>query len=127
GRPTAALTAEEAAGHRLHRFEKHTLPVGRLLGMTKRGWQRGVPLDGGVEGWLHKPLPDGRHLVIEIQPGITVGHVNEFGDQTLEAVWLGTAPGGYWPNSRERRERLGDLDPVTASELLVDLEGLTAG
>ncbi|GLW70927.1 hypothetical protein Kpho02_32260 [Kitasatospora phosalacinea] len=127
GRPVAALTEEEAAGHRLRRFEKHTVPVGRLLGLTKRGWQRGEPQDGGVEGWIHKPLPNGRHLVVEIQPGITVGYVNEFGDQTFEAVWLGASPDGYWPNSREPRERLGDLDPVTVSELLVDLEELTAG
>ncbi|MFD7734490.1 DUF4132 domain-containing protein [Kitasatospora phosalacinea] len=127
GRPVAALTVEEAAGHRLHRFEKHTVPVGRLLGLTKRGWRRGEPQDGGVEGWIHKPLPNGRHLVIEIQPGIAVGYVNEFGDQTFEAVWLGASPDGYWPNGREHRDRLGDLDPVTASELLTDLEELTAG
>ncbi|MFE1316048.1 DUF4132 domain-containing protein [Kitasatospora phosalacinea] len=126
GRPLAALTAEEAAGHRLHRFEKHTVPVGRLLGLTKRGWRRGEPQDGGVEGWIHKPLPNGSHLVIEIQPGIAVGYVNEFGDQTFEAVWLGATPDGYWPNGREYRDRLGDLDPVTVSELLTDLEELTA-
>ncbi|MGW4806763.1 DUF4132 domain-containing protein [Kitasatospora sp. NPDC004272] len=126
GRPVAALTEEEAAGHRLRRFEGHTVPVGRLLGMTKRGWRRGEPQDAGVECWIHKPLPNGRHLVIEIQPGITVGLPNEFGDQTFTAVRLDTDPDDHWRTGRTL-VRLGELDAVTASELLVDLEELTSG
>ncbi|MFJ5881623.1 DUF4132 domain-containing protein [Kitasatospora cineracea] len=126
GRTVRELTEEEAAGHRLHRFERRRVPVGRLLGMTKRGWQRGTPQDAGVECWFSKPLPDGRHLVIELDPGIAVGIVNELGDQSFDAVWLGPSPGGYRPNRRDYRDRLGDLDPVVASELLADLEELTA-
>ncbi|MFE1321337.1 DUF4132 domain-containing protein [Kitasatospora phosalacinea] len=126
GRPVAALTAEEAAGHRLHRFEKHTVPTSRLLALTKRGWRRGEPQDAGLEFWFHRPLPNGRHLVIEIQPGIAVALPNEYDEQTFKAVWLGESAETYWPNGREYRERLGDLGPVTVSELLADLEELTA-
>ncbi|MFD8479449.1 DUF4132 domain-containing protein [Kitasatospora sp. NPDC059673] len=125
-RPTAVLTAEEAAGHRLHRFEGAKVPVGRLLGMTKRGWQRGTPEDAGVERWFHKPLPNGRHLVIALEPGIWVGVVTEFPEQTLRTVWLDTRAHDYWPG-REHRERFAELDALTASELLADLEELTAG
>ncbi|WP_051778394.1 DUF4132 domain-containing protein [Kitasatospora phosalacinea] len=126
GRPVAALTAEEAAGHRLHRFEKHTVPTSRILGLTKRGWRRGEPQDAGLEWWFHKPLPNGRHLVVEIRPGIAVGLPNEYDEQALEAVWLDDALGRYWPNSRDYRQRLGDLGPVAVSELLADLQELTA-
>ncbi|QKW24148.1 DUF4132 domain-containing protein [Kitasatospora sp. NA04385] len=126
GRPVAVLTDEEAAGHRLHRFEQHTVPVGRILGLTKRGWRRGEPQDAGLEWWFHRPLPNGSHLVVEIRPGIAVGTPNEYDEQTLEAVWLDGALERYWPNSREYRELLGDLEPVIASELLADLEELTA-
>nr|WP_237419093.1 DUF4132 domain-containing protein [Kitasatospora sp. SID7827] len=126
GRPVVRLTEEEAAGHRLHRFEKHTVPVGRVLGLTARGWQRGTPMDAGVECWIHKPLPDGRFVVIALNPGIVVGLVNELGDQTFEAVWLGTAPGDYWPGRYPYDERFADLAPVTASEVLLELEELTS-
>ncbi|WP_033218837.1 DUF4132 domain-containing protein [Kitasatospora phosalacinea] len=125
-RPVAAFTEEEAGGHRLRRFEGHTVPVGRLLGMTGRGWLRGQPQDAGVERWFHKPLPDGRHLVLALDPGIAVGMVNEFGEQTFTTVWLDDAPGDYWPNRRRSRGPLADLDAVTASELLRELQELTA-
>ncbi|MFD7730269.1 DUF4132 domain-containing protein [Kitasatospora phosalacinea] len=126
GRPVGTLTTEEAAGHRLHRFEKHAVPTSRLLALTKRGWRRGEPQDAGLEFWFHKPLPNGRHLVIEIRPGIAVALPNEYDEQTFEAVWLGALPEGYWPDGREYRDRLGDLGPVVSSELLADLEELTA-
>ncbi|MFF0295204.1 WGR and DUF4132 domain-containing protein [Kitasatospora sp. NPDC004614] len=125
-RPTAVLTAEEAAGHRLHRFEGARIPVGRLLGMTKRGWQRGTPEDAGVERWFHKPLPNGRHLVIALEPGIYVSVVTEFPEQTFSTVWLDTRARDYYRSRRECGERFADLDAVTASELLADLEELTA-
>ncbi|WP_244257224.1 DUF4132 domain-containing protein [Kitasatospora cineracea] len=126
GRPTPELTEEEAAGHRLRRFEEHTVPTSRILAMTKRGWRRGEPQDAGLEWWFHKPLPNGRHLVVEIQPGIYTGLPNEYDEQTIEAVWLDGTLERYWPNGREYRERLGGLDPVAASEILGELEELTA-
>ncbi|MEV5986960.1 DUF4132 domain-containing protein [Streptomyces sp. NPDC052051] len=125
GRPVFTLTEEEAAGHRLTRFEGATVPVGKLLGLTKRGWQRGAPQDAGVECWFHRPIDENRYLVIGLDEGIAVGAVDMFPDQTFETVWLDTAPGDYW-QSREYALRLGDLDPVMASELLADLTEVTA-
>ncbi|QKW22959.1 DUF4132 domain-containing protein [Kitasatospora sp. NA04385] len=126
GRPVHRFTPEEAAANRLHRFEGCTVPVGRLLGLTKRGWERGVPQDAGVEGWFSKRLADGCHLVIALDEGIAVGLVEEFPDQTFATVWLDSSPGDHC-SSREYPLRYGDLDPVTASELLADLEQVTAG
>jgi hypothetical protein len=125
GRPVRRITPEEASGHRLHRFEGCTVPVGRLLGLTKRGWERGVPQDAGVERWFSKRLGEGCYLVIELDEGIAVGVVDMFPDQTFETVWLDTTPGDYW-TGRRHRLRFADLDPVVASELLADLEGATA-
>jgi hypothetical protein len=125
GRPVFALTPEEAASHRLARFENATVPVGRLLGLTKRGWQRGEPQDAGVERWFYRPIDDGHCLVIDLDEGIAVGAHDIFPDQTFRAVWLDESPGDYW----ERRDyplRLGSLDPVMASELLADLTEVTA-
>ncbi|WP_432053819.1 DUF4132 domain-containing protein [Streptomyces sp. bgisy022] len=63
GRPVHAFTDAEAAGHRLTRFEGLTVPVGKLLGLTKRGWERGTPMDNGVERWFSRPVARDRHLV----------------------------------------------------------------
>ncbi|WP_377266877.1 DUF4132 domain-containing protein [Peterkaempfera sp. SMS 1(5)a] len=125
GRPVLRLTREEETANRLHRFEGCKVPVGRLLGLTKRGWERGVPHDAGIERWFSKRLAEGRHLVIALDEGIAVGVVDMFPDQTFETVWLDTEPCDYW-SSRHYPLRFGDLDPLTASELLADLEAATA-
>ncbi|WP_223837520.1 DUF4132 domain-containing protein [Streptomyces venezuelae] len=125
GRPVAVPTEEEAAGYRLTRFEGITVPVGRLLGLTKRGWERGVPQDAGVERWISRRLGPKVYLVIALDMGIAVGMVNEFPDQKLDTVWLDTHPGDHWSRG-EYRLKFGDLDPVTASEVLTDLAELTA-
>ncbi|WP_234337282.1 DUF4132 domain-containing protein [Kitasatospora phosalacinea] len=125
GRPVRRFTPEEAAANRLHRFEGCTVPVGRLLGLTKRGWERGAPQDAGVERWFSKRLGEGCHLVVQLEEGIAVGMVDEFPDQTFETVWLDSSPGDHLPR-HDYPLRYGDLDAVTASELLADLEELTA-
>ncbi|MFK3735245.1 WGR and DUF4132 domain-containing protein [Streptomyces sp. NPDC088090] len=125
GRRIHAATEEEAAGARLTRFEGVTVPIGRLLGLQKRGWERGVPQDAGVERWFHRRLAPERHLVVQLEPGIAVGMPDEAPEQTLDTVWLDAHPGDHWP-SRTYPLRFADLDPVTVSELLADLTELTS-
>ncbi|QTE02923.1 DUF4132 domain-containing protein [Streptomyces cyanogenus] len=125
GRAVHTLTEEEAAGHRLTRFEGARVPVGKLLGLTKRGWERGEPQDAGVERWFHRRTDNDRYLVIGLDEGIAVGALDVFPDQTFENVWLDSAPGDYW-HSRDYPLRFGDLDPVIASEILADLTEVTA-
>ncbi len=125
GRPVHAFTDEEAAGHRLTRFEGVTVPVGKLLGLTKRGWERGTPEDNGVERWFSRPITHNRHLVIALDDGIAVGMVDAVPEQTLETIWIDTTPGDYWPH-HTYPHRLGEIDPVIASEILADLTDITA-
>ncbi len=125
GRPVHRVTPEEATANRLHRFEGCSVPVGRLLGLTKRGWERGQPQDAGVERWFSKRLGEGCHLVIALNEGIAVGMVDLFPDQAFETVWLDSAPGDH-RGSHEYPLRFGELDAVAASELLADLEEVTA-
>ncbi|KUO04542.1 hypothetical protein AQJ67_12130 [Streptomyces caeruleatus] len=125
GRSVHALGEEEATSRRLARFEGATVPVGKLLGLTKRGWERGEPQDAGVECWFYRRLGEGRYLVIDLDPGIPVGMVEELGDQTFRAVGLDNRPDGWW-NNRDSGLRFGGLDAVIASELLADLTEVTA-
>ncbi|MFC3575855.1 DUF4132 domain-containing protein [Streptomyces yaanensis] len=125
GRAVHAFTEKEAAGHRLTRFEGATVPVGKLLGLTKRGWERGEPQDAGVERWFHRRIDEDHYLVIGLDEGIAVGVVDMFPDQTFETVWLDSSPGDY-RQSHTHPLRFGDLDPVIASELLADLTEVTA-
>lgn len=124
-RPLHAPSAEEAAGARLTRFEGVTVPVGRLLGLQKRGWERGVPQDAGVERWFSRRVGPERHLVVQLEPGIAVGVPDEAPEQTLRTVWLDAHPGDHW-ESRTYPLRFADLDPVLVSELLTDLTELTS-
>ena len=124
GRPVYELTAPEREGSRLSRFEGRTVPIGRVLGLVARGWRRGEPMDGGVEVAITRKVSENVHLIVELDPGIVVGAVDEFGDQTLREVYLDTHPNGYWSLRDGSGPRFGSLDAVTASELLGDLARL---
>ncbi|TDD94785.1 DUF4132 domain-containing protein [Actinomadura rubrisoli] len=124
GRAVHALTDEERASGRLARFEKLKVPFGKVLGLVKLGWERGVPLDAGGERWISRRVADDRYVVIDLDPGIAVGAVDATGDhQTLDYVWFATEPDDYRP-SRGTPLRFGELDRVTASEVIADLTTL---
>ncbi|GAA4439091.1 hypothetical protein GCM10023148_46170 [Actinokineospora soli] len=120
GRPVHALTDAERAGSELTRFDGAKASTGRVLTLVRRGWQRGAPQDAGVEPWILKPLPDGRVVVVHLDPGIVVGEVMAFPEQKLDAVRVDTAGGYYWGAHRST-QTFATLDPVTESELIADL------
>ncbi len=124
GRPVFALTDEERAASRLTRFEDVTVPTGRLLGMERRGWVRGEPQDAGIAPWIARAAGPDRFVLLDLDPGIVVGLVDEYPEQRLNAVWLNTEPDEFW-SSRPVSLRFGDLDAVAASEVLADLTELT--
>ncbi|WP_238489362.1 DUF4132 domain-containing protein [Actinoplanes flavus] len=114
-RGTEPLTSARAAA-----LTGVTVPSTRLLGLERRGWRRGAPQDAGVQGWFQRDVPGGRHLVLEISPGIAVGAVDVLGDQTVTAVFLAPAS-GYHRHRDDQDDRLSELDPITAAEALRDL------
>ncbi|MBE8524781.1 DUF4132 domain-containing protein [Amycolatopsis sp. H6(2020)] len=123
GRPAAHLEEAERSAHRLKRFENRTVPTGKLLGLTKRGWHRGPVLDNGLEGWLLRPTPGGGAVVVNLDPGILIGLPAEEPEQKLTDIWLDEKGEGAW--SPHGTRVFGELDPVTASELLAELTDLT--
>ncbi|MHA6760003.1 DUF4132 domain-containing protein [Streptacidiphilus sp. PAMC 29251] len=123
GRPVHSLTEEEADTGRLSRFEDVTVPVGKLLGLQRHGWERGQPQDAGIECWISRQVADDRFLVIELHPGIPVGAVAELGDQTLAVVGLAARADTFW-RGRENTLSLRQLSPLLASELIADLTEL---
>ncbi|MFI5845785.1 DUF4132 domain-containing protein [Catenuloplanes sp. NPDC051500] len=105
-------------------IEGRVVPVGRVLGLEKKGWRRGAPQDAGIQGWMERPLRGGRYAVLDLDPGIAVGMVTEFEEQTLGRLYISENPDGRWSNRPS--VPVDKLDPVTASELMRDLTDLTA-
>ncbi|SDF34447.1 WGR domain-containing protein [Lentzea fradiae] len=124
GRPLHVL----AAGDVLPQLKKYcdvAYPVGRILGLTKKGWVRGEPQDAGVECWITRPLPSGGALVAALDPGIAVGAVDFFPDVKFTEVWYSPTGEGYWSSERSGSAAF-EPDPITLSELLTELESLSA-
>ncbi|MEV6606236.1 DUF4132 domain-containing protein [Kutzneria sp. NPDC051319] len=125
GRPVFTLTDEERAATWLHRFEGVKVPVGKLLGLTKRSWQRTPPQDNGCEWTIVRPSP-GVTAVLPLDPGITVGMIDMDPEQVLGAIKLDVEGGDGWWNHQAPLRPFGELDPITASELLAELTALTS-
>ncbi|MCF2527212.1 DUF4132 domain-containing protein [Yinghuangia soli] len=124
-RPVYALESQEAASHRLARFEGAAVPTGTVLGLVGRGWNRGPALDNGVERWISRRVGENRHVVIALEEGISIGVPDTDPVQPLGEVWLAERPGDYMPLDAHELT-FGGLDPVLASEVLGDLTDLVA-
>lgn len=126
GREVHELTEAEKATYRLDRFEGRTVPIGRLLGLTKHGWLRSPAMDNGVENCITKRLAEDRYLVLDLDHGIPVGLVGEdwAAEQTLAAVYLSTQAEVYHSGHKDGGVHFAELDPITASELLGELTRL---
>ena len=121
GRETHVLTPDELTQKKLERWKGRTVPTGRILGLANTGWRRGQAQDGGGIWYFSKPL--GRDRVIELgfEPGIIVGMVDEEPEQSLLDVQVGKP--SRWGEMQDA-EQLDALDPVSASELIRDLQRL---
>ncbi|MFJ3906428.1 DUF4132 domain-containing protein [Streptomyces sp. NPDC090025] len=124
-RPVLTLDEAEGQGDQLTRFAGRKVPTGKVLGLRARGWERGAPQDGGVEGWISRRVAPRCHLVVTLEPGIVIGAVDAEPDQFLEAIGLAQHPGARRPGDPDPA-RLADLDPVVLSEVLADLTALTS-
>ncbi|ASO21192.1 hypothetical protein FHR81_002160 [Actinoalloteichus hoggarensis] len=125
-RPVHRLSEEERGARELSRFQRGpAVPPGRILGMTSRGWEQAAPQDNGEVPWISRPVPGGLRVVAELDPGLSAGDRDAMGDQTLERIWLTAASPRRWFHGRDRSLPFGELDAITASELLTELTSLS--
>jgi hypothetical protein len=123
GRDVYTLTDEEKGSNKLERWKSAKVPTGRVLGLVNKGWRRGEAQDGGGIWYFTKPLGTDRVIELYLDPGIIVGMVDEYPEQELGEVQVGKPSG--WGNM-QNAETLNQLDPISASELIRDMEGLRA-
>ncbi|GAB7041100.1 MULTISPECIES: DUF4132 domain-containing protein [Catenuloplanes] len=123
GREVFRLEPAEREQTELLRFKNVKVPTTKLLGLERRGWRRGDVGDGGHQGWFERDLADGLAMVVHMDPGVAVGAVGYFPEQRLDEVAPRTA-GDYW--NRKRYTNLGDLDEIVISEVIRDLNEVTA-
>ncbi len=121
GRDTYALTEEEKRAVKLMRWNGIKVPTGKVLGLVNKGWRRGQAQDGGSIWHFSKPLGTHNSIELHLDPGIVVGMVDGFPEQTLRDVLVGKT------SSRGdivAVDTFGSLDEIAASELVRDLEAL---
>jgi hypothetical protein len=124
GRPVHAFTDEELRTGRLTRFEGVTVPVGKLLGLTSKGWERAAPQDAGIEPGMSCEVPGLGYVVLDLDPGIWIGAIDQCPDQTLRTVILAAQDLDGWTVPKPKTD-IGPVDPVAASEILAALAKLT--
>ncbi|MGZ3144266.1 DUF4132 domain-containing protein [Lentzea chajnantorensis] len=123
GRPRHVLPAGEDLLPRLKKYCNTPHPIGKVLGLTKKGWVRGEPQDAGVECWITRPFPGGGALVASLDPGIAVGAVDVFPEVGFSDMWFSPSGRGTWSAPKDA-PRSYEVDPITTSELLSELESL---
>ncbi|MGI5164481.1 DUF4132 domain-containing protein [Spirillospora sp. CA-253888] len=111
GRPVHLLTEAERAATRLARVEGMSSGYGRMKGLAKGRW-----LSDDSGGWIARRDRRGRHLVVELSPGLNAYDGYSGYEQTFRTVRAAADPAGA-----DGDLTLGDLDPVTVSEAIADL------
>lgn len=110
-RPIHAMTAEEASASKSARFAGREVHVRQLLALEREGWRRWY--DVAIDGF-ERPLGPGAGAVLHFEPGWHPSEtIEEVEDQRLtELVVHGRA--------------FADLDAITFSELVYDIERVLA-
>ncbi|WP_067547613.1 DUF4132 domain-containing protein [Nocardia crassostreae] len=119
------LTETELRSSTLARFSDRTVPTGKVLGLTRFGWERGEVLDGGVSGEMFRTLGNGHSIVIELEPGLIAGYAMEWDEQRIQVHLSESGHESSWPRT-DTAPAFADLSPIVASELLRELTTLTA-
>ncbi len=127
GRPVFLLSEQEKAAHILDRHKGKKIPVGRVMGLMSRGWDRGEPQDGGLVRWLSMPLQDGIHeLRLWLgEAGLWTGTGGgQDDDPSIEGVSVVKKDSWTWNVVGEMP--LGTLPKALMSEVLDTLDSLAA-
>jgi hypothetical protein len=123
-RPVMALTKEEHETGRLARFEGVEVEALRILGATSQGWERAKPEDAGIEPGISCALANGLVVTLALRPGIWAGNAKESEEQTIYSALI-SKDEPLWSFDERKSPRPGDIDPVTASEILAKIARLT--
>ncbi|MFJ5985234.1 DUF4132 domain-containing protein [Lentzea sp. NPDC092896] len=123
GRPVHLLASPGDLLPRAKKYCDTPYPIGKILGLTKKGWVRGTPQDAGVECWITRPFPDGGALVARLEPGIAVGAMDVFPEVGFSDMWFSPNGHGAW-SAPQGAPATYEIDPITVSELLSELESL---
>ncbi|WP_394620703.1 WGR and DUF4132 domain-containing protein [Lentzea sp. JNUCC 0626] len=124
GRPLHLVPQDEDLLTHLKKYCDVDHPIGKILSLTKKGWIRGEPQDGGVECWITRPLPTGGALVASLDPGIAVGAIDVFPEVKFTELWFSSTGHGYWNSRQGDKPDAVTADAITASEILSELESL---
>ncbi|GAA2432163.1 WGR and DUF4132 domain-containing protein [Actinomadura vinacea] len=112
GRPVHRLTEEERTATRLRRLEGRVAPYGKAKGMSQSRFE-----DCG--GALVRADLNGRYVIVDISPGLMGYYMGQGDDQTVTAVRAATDPRD--PVHPPGGLPLGEIDPVTMSEVIADI------
>ncbi|WP_158102781.1 WGR and DUF4132 domain-containing protein [Lentzea kentuckyensis] len=123
GRPVHLVASAADLLPHLKKYCDVAHPIGKILGLTKKGWVRGEPQDAGVECWITRPFPGGGALVARLDPGIAVGAMDVFPEVSFTDVWFSPSGHGAWSAPQDAPSTF-DVGPITVSELLSELESL---
>ncbi|MGN2637564.1 DUF4132 domain-containing protein [Nocardia takedensis] len=119
------LTDSEAAATRLARFADRMVSTRALLRMEDAGWRRSAPADGGIQDYLFRPVGADLQVLLALDDGIDAADPMLIPEQVVASVELTAGPPRHWMH-RCGDTRFATLDPITASEILRDLEILVS-
>ncbi|GAA2633197.1 hypothetical protein GCM10010399_77060 [Dactylosporangium fulvum] len=122
------LTAAEREAVTFDRFTGAKAMGVKLLGLERRDWRRAHVWDAAA-GWIQLDLPGepagASVAVARIEPGLDYANPSATPEHVITEVWVSRSlvDGAGWSAAAEDRVPLGALHPVTASEIICDLEG----
>lgn len=119
GRELYHLRPEEQGQSSLSRWQGRKVYSFKLLSLENHGWRRGLAEDAGFSTVMLKSFGN-RAFTLELEPGILMGMIEEYPEQTLGNVSIGRARGGG-----SEGVSFSSLDPILVSELIRDLERVT--
>lgn len=126
GRPVHSLNAAEQAGAPFTRYQEALAPAMRIRELRERGWQRERPLRYGPRECLFRPTPDGRWLTLALKPDIPYAGEPD-SPSRVDSVSVLESPHIDGSDRSLPPSPLHDLDPITVSELIGDLNRLVDG
>lgn len=120
-RRTFALSAQEQAASVLERWDGKTANPADLRALAKWLWEFGDPAHDGSVASFTRPAPVGLVAVLQCEPGIHARADLPSSAQVLRGVRLLRQDG-----QGGAHVEFGTLDPVDASEIILELETLAA-